>query len=214
MSAFREKRAPDFRTGERVSDDRAAQSGSGIGRGIREVAGVLAEPRQDPDELDHVVLGERGIREHLGVEGAGRTLDERRGPASVSTSIAARPSTGCGSRTTNPSRTSRSTVFVTLVGCTCSRAMALAIGIRPWRVKPSRRSISYRANDSAKGFRAASMRAMSSCCARMIDVTTDMPAAASVQPCADHWRFASAIGIDGQRSGLRHRRPPFRLSPR
>ena len=32
--------------------------------------------------------------------------------------------------------------------------MALAIGIRPCRVKPSRRSISYRANDSAKGLRA------------------------------------------------------------
>ena len=118
-------------------------------------------------------------------------------PASVSTSIAARPSTGCGSRTTRPSRTSRSTVFVTLVGCTCSRAMALAIGIRPSRVKPSRRSISYRANDRPKGLRVASMRASMSCWARMIEVTADMPAAASVQPCAVHWRFASAIGSTG-----------------
>ena len=73
-------------------------------------------------------------------------------------------------------------MLVTLVGCTCRRAIALAIGIRPSRVKASSRSISYRANDRPNGFSAASMRAMRICCARITEVTTDMPVAASVQP--------------------------------
>ena len=118
-------------------------------------------------------------------------------PAGVRATSAARPSAGCGSRTTNPSRASRSTVFVTLVGCTCSRAIALAIGIRPSRVKASRRSISNRAKERPKGFSALSMRASMSCWARMTEVTADIPAAASAQPCAAHWRFASAIGSTG-----------------
>jgi hypothetical protein len=57
------------------------------------------------------------------------------------------------------------------------------------------------------------MRAKSSCCARMIEVTAVMPAAADSQPCSIHWRLASAIGSTGRRlvaATVNLLRPPYR----
>src|SRR5690606_24325873 len=52
--------------------------------------------------------------------------------------------------------------------------------------------------ESPKGFSDVSTRASINCCARITDVTTAMPSAASVQPCASHCRFASARGSIGR----------------
>ncbi len=58
-------------------------------------------------------------------------------PSSVSSMRVARRSLGCGVRRTSPAFSSRSTALVTLVGCTCRRALAFAIGNAPDLVKCS-----------------------------------------------------------------------------
>ena len=64
-----------------------------------------------------------------------------RPPSVISTSVARR-SVGCGTRRTSPSACSRSTMLVTLVGCSCSRSPITRMGSRPWREKLSSTSAS------------------------------------------------------------------------
>src|SRR5690606_26131171 len=50
-------------------------------------------------------------------------------------------------------------------------------------------------------------------CARMMLVTADMPAAASVHPCETHWRLASAMGSTGSGPRLAMGAPPASTVP-
>ncbi len=115
----------------------APTEGFGLRTRIGEVARVLAQPGHDRDELGRVVAAQTGLGEDIGVEGLGGALDQFPRPDSVRTRSAARPSCGCGSRAIRPSRTSRSAVLVTVVGCTCSRATTLESGRLPARLRPA-----------------------------------------------------------------------------
>ena len=63
-------------------------------------------------------------------------------PASVISTNVARRSVGCGIRRTSPSAWSRSTMLVTLVGCSCSRSPIMRIGSLPLRANVSSTSAS------------------------------------------------------------------------
>nr|WP_239156846.1 hypothetical protein [Actinocatenispora thailandica] len=84
----------------------------------------------------------------------------RPNPAAISSSVASaatrrpgpviaastpRPSVGLRRRVTRPCPTSRSTMFVALVGCTINRSPITRIGSSPSRLKDSSTSASYRA---------------------------------------------------------------------
>ena len=62
-------------------------------------------------------------------------FSSRARPASVISTSVARRSVGWGTRRTRPSACSRSTMLVTLVGCSCSRSPITRIGSRPLREK-------------------------------------------------------------------------------
>ncbi|OXR39601.1 hypothetical protein B7C42_08331 [Nocardia cerradoensis] len=98
----------------------------------------------------------------------------------------ARRSLGCGTRFTKWAASSRSTVLVTEVGCTCRRALATAIGSAPVLLKLSNISNSYREKVKPDGRRASSTRAITICWARTSDVTAAIPSATSPQPCSIH----------------------------
>ncbi len=63
-------------------------------------------------------------------------------------------------------------------------------------------SVSYRAKEIPSGRSTASTRDIAIWCARMSEVIAAMPSAASSEPCATHWRWASAIGSPGRSEGL------------
>ena len=81
---------------------------------------------------------------------------------------------------------SEAVALVTLVGCTCRRAPTLPRGSAPDRLNESSASTSKRAKVRSKSPSTASARPSSTCWARMIEVTTAIPGAASAHPCARH----------------------------
>ena len=101
-----------------------------------------------------------------------------------------------GLRITMPCASSRSIVFVTLVGCTMSRSPITRSGSAPSRLNDSSTSASYLANVSPCGRRIASSSPSRICWARMIEVTA---AIADDGPnLRSQIRAARSIGIEGQ----------------
>src|SRR6516162_6127601 len=117
------------------------------------------------------------------------------------------PSRGLGRRRTRPSRSSRSTVLVTLVGCTMSRSPITRSGSAPVRLNASSTSASYLAKVSPYGRSRPSSPVRSICWARMIEVTA---AIASAGPnLSAQIPAARSIGSKGRSSGFatRHTLP-------
>ena len=101
-------------------------------------------------------------------------------------------------RATSPAASSRSIALVTLAGCTCRRSPMRDNGNWPLREKSSSISTSNRENVNPNGASVASTRASRIWWARMTDVTSAMPVAASPHPALRQLRTASPMGSKGK----------------
>src|SRR5215472_1518233 len=146
------------------------------------------------------------IPNRAAIRSAVERVTTSRPPGVISASVP-RPSRGLGRRRTRPSRSSRSTVLVTLVGCTMSRSPITRSGSAPVRLNASSTSASYLAKVSRYGRSSPSSPVRSICCARMIEVTA---AIASAGPnLSAQIPAARSIGSNGRSSGFatRHTLP-------
>jgi len=122
-------------------------------------------------------------------------------PRSVISASRPRPSSGFGRRITMPCASSRSIVFVTLVGCTMSRSPMTRSGSEPARLNDSSTSASYLANVSPYGRRIASSSPSRICWARMIEATAAI--AEDGPNLCSQIRAARSMGSKGNSSAFR-----------
>jgi hypothetical protein len=100
-----------------------------------------------------------------------------------------------------PCASSRSIVFVTLVGCTMSRSPMTRSGSAPARLNDSSTSASYLANVSPYGRRIVSSSPSRICWARMIEVTAAI--AEDGPNLCSQIRAARSMGSKGNSSAFR-----------